>query len=249
MAICRMAREQLLLCKVEDVFLAIVTAENRASITDHTLEKATMGLAFLSDGVDCGDCRLEKVQAAGLIVKRLRETILGDDYGGTSMRELLYALQLLCGPAGLHRDLVECGVLGLLEKVFEMEGLPHATHRCAIMCVAQLAFSQEVREKIMKEHSSLVRWLQVSSQCQDTGLTNIASKALFLLSGYSMDMLGPAKVVQEEREGDGAHVMISYAWAHQKLVLVLRDRLRSLGFKVCDALCGSVRRVQGVRWK
>ena len=102
-------------------------SEARADIKDLTLEKATMGLAYLflcEKEDDLGKCELHDTMAVPLVIQRLRETLGGNDFGGSSTRELVGALELLSRGKLFHSSIVKGGALPLLECMMKDTSLP-----------------------------------------------------------------------------------------------------------------------------
>jgi hypothetical protein len=222
--------------------------------TSYTIEKATIGAAFLMAGEDQAADRLQACHGVQLVVRRLQQVLAGDTAFGCSARELLFALQSLAKSDAMRHSIVDLGGLPSLTTVLSGPW-PPATRLPAAMCVCRLAFALDIRDVIRAEHPALVAALQDLSSTASPGLQKLAEKALFLIGGLQqqaveaaagLDALGGAKGAGAGAAGENMHVMISYAWALQEAAVRLRDRLVAAGYLVCLALtvltAGVVRR-------
>ncbi|KAK6476774.1 hypothetical protein HHUSO_G23263 [Huso huso] len=99
----------------------------------------------------------------------------------------------------------------------------------AIKVVWQLAFHQTTREKL-KENSDLMKLLEELSKDSDSGVSNTAQGARWVIEKQAEEK-SKTKRESSQPETTG-HVMISYQWENQKVMLEVNKRLQSVGIKV-----------------
>ncbi|KAI8503143.1 hypothetical protein Bbelb_189640 [Branchiostoma belcheri] len=146
---------------------------------------------------------------------------------GFSVAELCEGLAKLAVNEKNKKKIVEKEALPLLVKVLETGNELEKTE--AANTVWTLAFDDDVREKIMAE-PELVPSLEKLETSTNESLKSAALGALWVIRKTGEER--PKTAAKKSKERQLPHVMISYQWDHQKILVSIKKKLQAAGFKV-----------------
>eukprot|EP00057_Strongylocentrotus_purpuratus_P003753 XP_003727285.1 PREDICTED: uncharacterized protein LOC100890026 [Strongylocentrotus purpuratus] len=152
-------------------------------------------------------------------------------FQGLCDREIALALGRLAVHDSSKCKILKAGGLPLLVKMLEDKSAD--TQEAAANTIWNLAFSEDGRQKIA-ENKDCLKLLESLTQCSESHVADAAKGALWVITQ------GQAKQVEKEVEAEGmqgeeksySHIMISYQWGSQPVVLTIRDALKAAGYQV-----------------
>ncbi|XP_067664694.1 uncharacterized protein [Haliotis asinina] len=149
------------------------------------------------------------------------------------------ASELIAGLTGLAKNddnkkiLTEKGAIDVLVTVMQ-EGSDDEREK-AVQCVWELAFDKD-NQRIFLENSQLMAILRKLNESQDKKLSKVAGGALWAITQEqkkgNQKMKTNDVVKKDEKLQDAGHIMISYQWADQKMLVKVKEFLKGHNFKV-----------------
>ncbi|XP_078577148.1 uncharacterized protein LOC144862496 [Branchiostoma floridae x Branchiostoma japonicum] len=146
---------------------------------------------------------------------------------GFGIAELCEGLAKLAVSENNKKKIVDKGALPLLVKVFETGSDLQKVE--AANTVWTLAFDDDVREKI-KAEPELVPSLERLETSTNESLKSAALGALWVIRKTGEER--PKTAAKQSKDRQLPHVMISYQWDHQKILISIKKKLQAAGFKV-----------------
>ncbi|XP_046574512.1 uncharacterized protein LOC124282547 [Haliotis rubra] len=101
----------------------------------------------------------------------------------------------------------------------------------AVKCIWELSFDKTNKE-IFNENKELQQLLQELKSSSSTGVSKAAAGALWVLAMEENNNTTLTGGLEGRSGSYGGHVMISYQWTDQKLVLKIKESLRQKGYKI-----------------
>ncbi|XP_070554358.1 uncharacterized protein [Ptychodera flava] len=153
------------------------------------------------------------------------------DYTFTAMDIVDGIIRLAANDKNKER-LVNRGVLPLLVKLLKPD-CTEKENELAAMALWTLSFIENNEEKIQKE-PGCVDDLKRLKNSPNQAIQKACEGTLWQLGGMEQQMEMKSLLGDLDGEGEGrvGHVMISYQWDCQKLVVKLKDKLKASGYKV-----------------
>ncbi|XP_002733107.1 uncharacterized protein LOC100368265 [Saccoglossus kowalevskii] len=180
-------------------------------------------------------CNLSKLGLIELLLNELKRTVLLEQYSTNA--ELVQGMSSLVNHDKNKQIIVKQKGLKLLVKLMK-EGDDKETY-WATRCVWTLAFDDDNKEKIKKEPNAISTLEKLKSH-DSQEVRNAAEGALWVIQGeqeHIREQGSPEKCVKAEgivpsKEVVGDHVMISYQWDVQKLMIKIKEQLLKSGYRV-----------------
>ena len=216
-----------------------------AAVADQS-ETGSTSPPMQSHAIERTSSLMVSVNAISVIVEQLRGAIAGHKWAGTSAGECFHALQLLALSEHNHSKLITAGLVPCILSVLQDECQaqtagsssrdPVAAEHAA-RCAARLAFSTEGITAILAcggLYEVLHDLGQISSSASARSAAvaawNVKTHGHVSVAGKTVAQLHDAPVgVHSSSE---KHIMLSYSWKYQPLVLALREKLRQAGYTV-----------------
>ncbi|XP_046330967.2 uncharacterized protein LOC124114439 isoform X2 [Haliotis rufescens] len=161
------------------------------------------------------------------IVNILKESLTSVDHFAAKYG--MNAVEVVKGLNNIaHNDtnkvkLVDCGVVPCLRSLLLSESDMEKT--LAATGIWALSFAKE-NKTILKEDQECIKALQNLARCEEKSVSHAARGALWEIFHDQQMSLDP------DLEANTPHVMISYQWDAQDVMIKVKDRLRQAGFKV-----------------
>ncbi|XP_046563069.1 uncharacterized protein LOC124271943 [Haliotis rubra] len=150
-------------------------------------------------------------------------------YIGFSVEEIVDGMTGLAKNDTNKKVLREKGAVPILTEIMKFGSDEEKEY--AVKCIWELSFDKTNKE-IFNENKELQQLLQELKSSSRTGVSKAAAGALWVLAmeeNNNTTLTGG----HEGRSGSyGGHVMISYQWTDQKLVLKIKESLRQKGYKI-----------------
>nr|XP_054751810.1 uncharacterized protein LOC129257501 isoform X1 [Lytechinus pictus] len=168
------------------------------------------------------------------LVGILRDALKSPDkrFQGLCDREIATALGRLAVHDSNKCKILEAGGLPLLVKMLKDRSTD--TQEAAANTVWNLAFSDVGRQKIV-ENGECVKLLESLTQSPESSVSDTAKGALWVITKGQAKQVENDKTAEEMQAGgmeSSKHIMISYQWGSQPIVLKIRDNLRTAGYQV-----------------
>ncbi|XP_046563071.1 uncharacterized protein LOC124271945 [Haliotis rubra] len=149
------------------------------------------------------------------------------------------ASELIAGLTGLAKNddnkkiLTEKGAINVLMTVMQ-EGSDDEREK-AVQCVWELAFDKD-NQRIFLENAELMAILRKLNESQNNKLSKVSGGALWVITQEGErenQKLKKKDVMKKDRKvKDAGHIMISYQWADQKMLIKVKEFLKGHNFKV-----------------
>ncbi|XP_071510971.1 uncharacterized protein [Diadema antillarum] len=160
---------------------------------------------------------------------------------GYSLLEIAMGINQLAINDNNKRVIVDLGGHVLLERLLDEESSSEDEKMFAARAIWRLSFV-EANRALMTHTQSLCDVLQkIKTETTNDALQQTCTGALFVLNNMETSISGDAQEQQPEKEeGEivdltiegGLHVMISYQWASQSILLKVKDFLQKNGYRV-----------------
>ncbi|XP_071102984.1 uncharacterized protein [Haliotis cracherodii] len=161
----------------------------------------------------------------------LKEAWTDDDHRhlGFSVEEIVDGMTGLAKNDSNKKVLREKGAVPILTEIMKFGSDEEKEY--AVKCIWELSFDKTNKE-MFNENKELQQLLQElrSSSCK--GISKAADGALWVLTMEENNNTTSTEGVDGRSGSDRGHVMISYQWSDQKLVLKIKDSLRQKGYKI-----------------
>ncbi|XP_076822897.1 uncharacterized protein LOC143469184 isoform X2 [Clavelina lepadiformis] len=143
-----------------------------------------------------------------------------------STTELVIGLDKLASNESNKKSIVELNALSLLKRMLGPTS-PSEQVQAASNCVWTLSFLPDNKDKIRQEPGLLEAVHRILSD------PNTESKIKFSCEGiiFNIERAQPETEEMKKTPRKGKHVMISYQWNKQPIMLKLRDYLKKIGFE------------------
>ncbi|XP_070554360.1 uncharacterized protein [Ptychodera flava] len=153
------------------------------------------------------------------------------DYTFTAM-EIVDGIIRLAANDGNKEALVQRGVLPLLTKLLKDDSTEKENELAAV-AIWNLSFHDKNKDKIQEE-PGCVDNLKRLKHSSNQALQKACEGTLWQLGGMEqqIEMKSLIGELDNVSEGKVGHVMISYQWDCQKLMVKLKDKLKAAGYKV-----------------
>ncbi|XP_058953289.2 myosin-7 [Pocillopora verrucosa] len=199
----------------------------KAEITFYSA-KSLLILAYLIDEQN-NHLIMADEEPINFLIRLLRKAIETDyhRYLGFSARELAEGLTQIAINDNNKKTIVRSGAIPILVKMLEnAKDDEERVNACNTLWT--LAFDEENKKEIKKDaHASAE--LQKLLTSTNNEVKKAAAGALWEIEGKEKHAEDKQQSV---KESDAKHVMISYQWDVQKLVIQIKNKLQADGFKV-----------------
>ncbi|XP_070554362.1 uncharacterized protein [Ptychodera flava] len=180
------------------------------------------------DKISTGD------ESVKFLLMILKSAIAAEDHMSPEyffdVTEIVDGLIYLAANDGNKLKFVENGVLPLLVQLLQPE-CSTLEQRLAATAIWTLAFHNKNKDRIRNEKGCLDA-LKKLQNSDDKDLKKACSGALWELREEDQDELANTSLTRGLSQVKTGHVMISYQWDCQKLVIAIKDRLKAAGFNV-----------------
>ncbi|XP_032809682.1 uncharacterized protein LOC116942174 [Petromyzon marinus] len=198
------------------------------SIKDNFLKVvAIMLLGYIIDESEA-ELIMDKSNAISIMVGMLNKAIENGRYKGFTAEELTEALSLIATSEKNKQKIHDEGAVPIMVQL--MRSGKSKEQRFAAKVVWQISFDEEIRTVLQKDEE-LLQQLEELSSSQDKDVAAVAEGALWVINNK-----GSEKSRQNQAVKDGGactnHIMISYQWDYQAVLIQVKDRLKSQGFRV-----------------
>ncbi|XP_062594967.1 uncharacterized protein LOC134256336 [Saccostrea cucullata] len=162
---------------------------------------------------------------------------------GFSIHELINGLAKLAKNDDNKTTIMKKGAFDTLKRVLKQGN--EAEQIAVVNVIWELSFAKKNKERF-KNDKEVWKTLQSLYNSDSKELSKAAQGACFVINEGQDAAKKKKKVKPEEKEEESAiagHIMLSYNWANQKVLLQIRDRLQEKGFTVwmdVDNMEGSI---------
>ncbi|ESO93488.1 hypothetical protein LOTGIDRAFT_232580 [Lottia gigantea] len=185
--------------------------------------KALITLSYIIDEDKNETINAEK-GVINYIVEMLKDSLSSPDHFsskyGMSALEIAEGLNNIAVNDNNKIKIVQCKALPLLVKMMKLD---RNSQYLGVMVLWTLAFSPVNCPSISKEPGCLEA-LNDIVKSEDTTLSHAARGALWEIDDYEQE--------NAANESESGHVMISYQWDAQPVLLKIKDKLKQAGYKV-----------------
>ncbi|XP_077985115.1 uncharacterized protein LOC144439756 [Glandiceps talaboti] len=210
--------------------------------TDKTVKAlSVMAIAYIMEEDEQNDLIVADKTLIRYVIRTFNEAINTSDktsLEGFSVEELAQGLSSLANHDKNKKIIVEAGALPLLVQLMK-EGDEKEIF-CATRAVWTLGFDDDNKGKIKQEPGAVERLEQLKSH-DSQRIQQAANGALWVIQGdqrfhekkeHSFSDKGSREGGEDISEECSDHVMISYQWDVQKLMLKLKQQLEKNGYRV-----------------
>ncbi|CAM9500750.1 unnamed protein product [Lampetra planeri] len=192
------------------------------SIKDNFLKVvAIMLLGYIIDESEA-ELIMDKSNAISIMVGMLNKAIENGRYKGFTAEELTEALSLIATSEKNKQKIHDEGAVPIMVQL--MRSGKSKEQRFAAKVVWQISFDEEIRTVLQKDEE-LLQQLEELSSSQDKDVATVAEGALWVINNK-----GSEKSRQNQAVKDGGvctnHIMISYQWDYQDVLIQVKDRLK-----------------------
>ncbi|KAL9979651.1 hypothetical protein ACROYT_G017341 [Oculina patagonica] len=165
------------------------------------------------------------------LTRLLRKAVdaTGHRYMSFPARELANGLAKIAVNDKNKKTIVKCGAIPVLVKLLQ-NAKDDAEKINACNLLWTLAFDEENRKQIKNDESAIPELKKLATS-ENSEIKRAAAGALWECEGKEKHAQEKQQSVKQEAT-DTKHVMISYQWDVQKLVIQLKNKLQADGYKV-----------------
>ncbi|CAK8677563.1 uncharacterized protein LOC143447268 [Clavelina lepadiformis] len=172
------------------------------------------------------------------ITEQLRRALQSPSYQCYSAIELVTGLDKLAANESNKKSIVDLNVLPLLKKMLNPSSSSDRV-QAASSCIWTLSFLEDNKNKISQERGLLEAVHRILSD------SKIKFKTRSFCEGitFNIERAQPISEEIQSKTGKDKHIMISYQWNNQPIILKLRDYLNQNGLKTwidVDKMQGSI---------
>ncbi|XP_078366964.1 uncharacterized protein LOC144650989 isoform X1 [Oculina patagonica] len=150
-------------------------------------------------------------------------------YLNFAARELAHGLAKIAVNDNNKKTIVKCGAIPVLVKLLQNAKYDvEKINACNLLWT--LAFDEENRKQIKNDESAIPELKKLATS-ENSEIKRAAAGALWECEGKEKHAQEKQQSVKQEAT-DTKHVMISYQWDVQKLVIQLKNKLQADGYKV-----------------
>ncbi|XP_071942420.1 uncharacterized protein [Antedon mediterranea] len=146
-------------------------------------------------------------------------------YEGISIAELVEGLERLCINKANCKVVIDARGLETLKKILDFQDQTEQV--LAIKAVWSLAFDEDYSRPILTKNTDIILALQKLVHSPNKEVRTSAQRALWVVKGNT-EVTGTSKTNQKHEK----HIMISYQWDIQNLVVKIKDALKECGYKI-----------------
>ncbi|RMX38043.1 hypothetical protein pdam_00020147 [Pocillopora damicornis] len=152
-------------------------------------------------------------------------------YLGLSASELAEGLAQIAVNDNNKKTIGQCEAVPILVKMLQnAKGNVERLNACNTLWT--LAFDEENRQMIRSDDYALFELRKLLTTSEDSEIKRAAAGALWECEGKEKHAEEKQQTVTLEQISEAKHVMISYQWDVQKLVIQIKNKLQADGFKV-----------------